>query len=197
MTYSVDYPYSSGDLLERPNTYYYSKFIGDKIFPAWRAAREAALNSTSTPDVNGRFVKHDREGKGCYATEIFLMKIIENLSLSELSDNDKKSFDLLLRNFEAKKRIYKDYYTNFTSKNRIDYDDIDLYLLFGEALVLIYRKYGSLPYLNALLKCLDITCAYAKKLHFSDQNRLTALIEWEKAFVNELSAKMRLANICL
>jgi methionyl-tRNA formyltransferase len=38
----TDYPYASGDLLEKRNTYFYTPYAGADFLLAWRLQREAA-----------------------------------------------------------------------------------------------------------------------------------------------------------
>ena len=37
------YPYTTGDLLEKPNTYFYAQYHGQNFLNAWKAEREEIL----------------------------------------------------------------------------------------------------------------------------------------------------------
>lgn len=49
-----------------------------------------------------------------------------------------------------------------------------------------YRKTGNVPYLNALLKALDILCSIYKKLPIGQKQRLAWLIAKERMHINHL-----------
>ena len=52
---SVEYEYSSGDLLEDRNTYFYTEFRGKAFFSAWQNDRDAAIhkqNSATASDAD-------------------------------------------------------------------------------------------------------------------------------------------------
>lgn len=177
------YPYAQGALLERPHSYFYSAYGGAAFVQAWRADRAAChLELARTAQQTESACKGP--------TADCLRRWAEQLSTSGLSSAERQRIDALLRNFEAKKRLFEDYYPGFNSRDRTDFQTICLYVRFAEVLVLAYQRWHALPYLNALLKCLDILCAERGRLAVSDRARVAAMIAAEATFVAALADKL-------
>lgn len=183
MNEPVDYPYATGDLLEQQQTYFYSAFHGTGFIRAWRYDRDTCLHDLAA--------HAQADASRCdSATAQLLERMAEQLRASEFSQSELGQLDMLLRNFEAKKRIYEDYNPGFTSMGRHDFRALCLYVRFAEVLVLAYRRWQALPYLNALMKCVDILCAMRGGLVAADQRRVVGIIMAEADFVAELMRKL-------
>lgn len=190
MTESVDYGYARGDLLGQPNTYFYSAFQGKGFIDAWERSRAECLkNCLSAISFEGDIVKAGFE-ETFSPTGIYLDELKAFFSAADIPSEERKNLDAILRNFEAKKRIYQDYNPGFTSKDRSDYREIGLYVSFAELMVLSYEKWQELPYLNALIKCMDILCAHCADLQDSEKIRMCSLIDAEAKCVGQLSQRL-------
>lgn len=190
MTTKIEYLYASGDLLAQPNTYFYTAFQGVEFISAWESSRaECSAECFSVEVVDGKSDNQDVSGDGS-STGQFLNRLIALFDMADLPPEEWRNIDALLRNFEAKKRIYEDYYPGFTSKDRTDYLQLGLYVRFAEVMVLSYRSSQKLPYLNALIKCLDVLCALRTSLSNAEKTRLRGLIAAEGDFVNQLSRQL-------
>jgi len=182
------YPYSSGDLLECPNTYFYSEFKGPEFIRDWKESRAACLDDNAPSASNTQQQTYDGP------TARFLEHVMAKLMVDDFPHEEKQRLDALLRNFEAKKRIYEDYNPGFNSKDRTDYCALCLYVRFAEVLVAAYRRWQALPYLNALIKCMDILCAMREMLSHSEKMQLERLIEAEGEFVVALACRLGVAT---
>lgn len=184
----VDYPYAHGDLLEWPNTYFYSPFHGKAFVSAWLHSREKCLHSCRKI---GGVEQHPSNARPA-GTAHFLRRIFLNLQSGDLTADDKVALNSLVRNFEAKKRIFEDYESGFRSGGRTDFKDLSLYVDFAEVLAGVYAVTQRPQYLNALIKCLDILCAYLADLTDWNRERLGRLITDERNYVIQVAAALDL-----
>lgn len=190
MTMSADYKYATGDLLEKPNTYFYSVYQGEAFVSAWARSRAELMMECSIPDVKGFQPVKDEQASEDSPTGIYLTKLLDMFATRTLAKGERKNLDAILRNFEAKKRIYRDYNAGFTSKDRTDYHELGLYVLFSELMVAAYRQWQELPYLNALIKCLDILSAHHRQLLHPERVRIRSLVEAEKMYIEQLAQRL-------
>jgi hypothetical protein len=180
------YPYAQGDLLENPHSYFFSTYQGEGFVSAWVSSRSECRAAIGKDNVLGDEIAEDIELMSCSPTQKYLGRVKDLFAEPEFPVEDRKNLNLILRNFEAKKRIYQDYNPGFTSKDRTDYEDLSLYVDFASLLVAAYARWKELPYLNALLKTLDILCAHCDMLSVSDKPRMVDLLDAEKLYVDEL-----------
>ncbi|MBI5544239.1 MAG: hypothetical protein HY901_10145 [Deltaproteobacteria bacterium] len=188
MTTAAEYPYARGDLLDKPHTYFYTPFQGADFFPAWERSRaEALAGPAGMPGPVGGEASN---------TGQFLTRVEAAFQSGEVPAEVVADLERLLRNFEAKKRIYEAYDANFTSKNRTDFRQLGLYIRFGDVMALAYTRWGRLPYLNALIKGLDILCAARANLSDGERLRLAGLVRSERGYVSALAAKLGVGDLC-
>jgi hypothetical protein len=191
MSGAEGYPYASGDLLENPHTYFFSSYQGEGFVSAWALSRsecKAALSAAS----DGRVAQaKDERPTSNSRTAAYFRELEDLFARPEFPDEDRKNLDAILRNFEAKKKIYQDYNPGFTSKDRTDYKALSLYVDFASLIVAAYARWQELPYLNALLKVLDILCASCGTLSASDKSRVSDIIDAEQRYVDELARRLQ------
>jgi hypothetical protein len=185
----VEYTYANGDLLEKPNTYFYSAYQGESFVLAWADSRADCLAACSTADATDLSTNDERNSE-ISPTGSYLQKLTALLTAKDIPVADRKNLDAILRNFEAKKRLYQDYNPGFTSKDRTDYRELGLYVVFADLMVGAYRKWQELPYLNALIKCMDILCAHCTELLVSEKLKMRNLIDAEAEYVNQLEHRL-------
>jgi len=186
----VEYTYSNGDLLEKPNTYFYSAYQGEGFVSAWSRSRAECLTACATVDATDRESGEEAPKEEISPTGSYLKKLTALLAATDIPWDDRKNLDAILRNFEAKKRIYQDYNPGFTSKGRADYRELGLYVEFAQLMVAAYRKWQELPYLNALIKCMDILCAHRTDLLDSEKFKMRHLIDAETEYVGQLAQRL-------
>lgn len=181
---SVVYRYAEGDLLKEPNTYAYSQYEGEAFIKAWRRSRQAALDELPQAAVSA-----NPQGRvGGEDTRSRLEALWQGLTGHD--DEALPELDGLLQRFEVSKRIHGRYTPDWHPINWDDHLDLDLYIRFAELLELAYKKKGTLNYLNALLKCLDVLAAMRSNLSDPEGERLARLIARERLFVDALAARV-------
>ena len=173
------YPYAEGKLLEKPNTYFYTPFQGTDFIQAWLASRKRVLDAC-VASLKEEPAITERQGETpAVGTLKFLLDTLEALRSGHFDAGHSGSLDLLLRNFEAKKKLFEDYQPGFQSRGRQDCFNLQLYLAFAEVLDTAYTQTHRIQYLNGLIKAIDILCAYADGLATACKVRLAALLTAE------------------
>lgn len=183
----MTYPYAQGNLLEKPNTYFYTPFQGMDFLQAWLASRKRVLDACAA-SLEEEPVITERQGeKPASSTQKFLMDTLEALRSGHFDAGRSTSLDLLLRNFEAKKKLFEAYQPGFQSRGRQDFHRLELYVVFAEVLDAAYTQTQRIQYLNSLIKAMDILCAYVSSLSVASKVRLAQLIASETGHVAHLS----------
>lgn len=187
MSGSVEYPYDQGDLLSQPHNYFYSPFGGASFLGAWKEARAHYARMAPEPPRADAPVRRLPAGSAEIDTAFLLDTFVVALCMGHFSAAQQQEFDALLRNFEAKRRLYSAYWAGFSSRGRDDCRDVALYVRFGEVLALAYTRSCGLPCLNALHKCLDILGATYHQIPIDMQTRMAWLIHQERSFIEQLA----------
>lgn len=178
-----EYPYAQKGLFENPTRYQMTPFIGPEFFRAWsRDRREALQRMAQNPGL-----PHPAPSG---PTAERLKDIGANLGDGER----RAALSALIRNFEAKGRLFLDYNPGFTSKGRQDYADISLYLALAKILLTIWDKQRDFVSLNSFIKCLDILCAYQDQLASGEPEQAAALIVRENEIVKNLSVELNVSE---
>ena len=186
MSTGVSYDYASGDLLEDRNTYFYARFQGPEFLSAWRRQRDAILAEKSD------FFGEDRHA-AITPTDQLLETIWRELSARGSNAETMRVLGRLLQRFEVTKRLHGEYGENWRPTDPQDYRVMKRYVRFAEVLELAYSSSAALPYLNALLKCMDTLTALYARLDVGQKKRLQELIIREKNHVERLALKI--ANV--
>ena len=190
MNSSLVYPYAQGNLLETPNTYFYTPFQGMDFIQAWlevrRRVRDACLASNE-PEHPPAALQQEGTATG---TLKFLLDTLDALRTGRFEAAILVDLNLLLRNFEAKKKLFEDYQPGFQSRGRLDCFHLELYIAFAEVLDTAYTQTHRIQYLNGLIKAIDILCAYAERLAVPGKARLAALLEAEAGYVARLAGAL-------
>jgi len=179
---SVEYKYSSGDLLEDRNTYFYTEFRGKAFLSAWREKRDAALDRKKT------VVKGD-------ADESPVVQLLDDIYLNILNRNIGIATALrmllhLCQRFEVTKRLHGEYDNDWRPLNHEDYKKIERYIRFAEVLSIAYRATDRLVFLNTMLKCMDTLTAMTDRLNSNHKERLRTLILDERNHIRNLSQRL-------
>jgi methionyl-tRNA formyltransferase len=88
------------------------------------------------------------------------------------------------------KRLHGEYSARFRPVDPADYQDLERYVLFAEVLDLAYAGTMMLPFLNAMLKCLDTLTAVWQRLDVAQRSRLQNLIAREGMHIGRLAEKL-------
>lgn len=190
------YTYTSGNLLEKSNTYFYSQYYGRDFLEAWESDRGrvySALGSELQP-VTGRpnLLKSldDKVKAGESLDTYFIFDAVQGALVEQkIADRTvlKYFIDKLVQKFEVSKRWYLKYNALFRVEDKTKYDDLELYVRGAEIFCEAFAFFGDLPYLNALLKSIDTLCSVYKKLNAKQCGRLASLISKESKYINSLT----------
>ena len=180
-----EYSYSRGDRLEDRNTYFYSEYLGEAFFPLWKESRSNARNSLPPPCQPAVGKAHVSTTES-FETAALLGYL---LNANPASPEQRKLAEKLLQRFEVSKRIYRRYNTEFRAVLESGYDDLELYILFTRMCLHYSEQPEALPFLNALLKCIDTLIAIRNRLTPDLQGQLAWLIDQESSWVARQAVK--------
>ncbi len=203
----MNYPYATGDLLRKPNTYFYTNYIGVQFLKHWRDERnrvQKCLNNNNSTGGGSSMqvgslaeISQSYEEQNVIDTRILLKSLIRELQGGASPDTDDRLNQWLLRlvrKFETTKRIHEVYKENFLAADKTKYDNIDLYLLLAEVVSLAYDAGRSLIFLNVYLKIIDTLCSQSERLSTLQQGLLSSLIEAEFRYISNLKTKLEIGQ---
>jgi len=179
---SDEYEYSSGNLLEDRNTYFYTEFRGKAFLAAWRNMRNAAIDSPQQSTT----VDFDQSP---------VLQLLDEL-YRKISNRDAALADalqILLRlcqRFEVTKRLHGEYGNDWRPLNLYDYKKLERYVRFAEVLSLAYGATDRLPFLNTMLKCMDTLTSMSNRLNRKQKERLRKLVLEEQFHIQALCQRL-------
>ena len=145
------YKYTSKNLLENPEKYFYTSFLGHKFIDSYIASRTIFLKN----------LKPENQDLSTWIEGLNLSNSTEVIStgyilLNYLKTNKKNDFiKVLFKKFEVSKKIHSSY--DLKSYRPIKKNgNILNYILFGIVLIKLYEESRFMGYLNSLLKINDI-----------------------------------------
>lgn len=178
----TDYPYASGDLLEKRNNYFYTPYAGTDFLRAWWRQRDAVALSPSVGALEGE--------SPWGGTDILLETIAEALLAPVVQSSMADALARLIQRFEVSKRLHGEYCANWRPVAPDDYRQPARYLRFAEVLEMAWQRGMGLPTLNALLKCVDTLASLQPRLDGDQQRRLAVVIERERMHVAGLARRI-------
>lgn len=179
----TDYPYTSGDLLEKRNTYFYTPYAGAAFMYAWRCRRNE-ISSTTVKPVS---VPSEETPTGQ-----LISKLISMMERGTLGADEWLKVDKLLQRFEVSKRLHEEYNSNWRPVNPNCFHNMEIYLRFAELMDLAYQSSAKLQYLNSLLKSLDTLSSLVGRIDKSQFTRLLHLISHERNYVDNIAMKLNI-----
>jgi len=172
------YPYASGDLIDQPNTYFYTEFSGQPFVEAWRRARQDVLSTLPPPAPPPPAANEPRQSQ-------------DSLDLLERAfAGDMELRETFRRKFEITKRVHGGYDDQFRALNRQDRKNLAPYLRAADVFELTYSHFSALRYLNVLHKCLDTLCAHRDQLDPPLASRLAWHLAREQTHFDQLVARV-------
>ena len=168
------YEYTKRDLLNYPESYQMSPFIGKKFLHFYKQARKSIMQSIkkrrftpysfdeilSTLKLQNSFIL--KKNMKRIKTEDFLIKILRKIVKSSISKNDNYLLDRMIKKFEVKKKI-SIYFDNHLKELSTNYSNIRNYILLSEICLQQYTKTSNLRYLNVSLKLNDTISSQIKR----------------------------------
>ncbi|MBF0383003.1 MAG: adenylyl-sulfate kinase [Magnetococcales bacterium] len=177
------YSYAEGDRLTERNTYFYTPFAGASFIKAWKKNRQhlLAAEAASVPKPSPAAALDD----GGWETKLLLEHLLAT------ADQKNRLREKLLQKFEVTKRIFTAYNSDLRPIDGKAYHDLSLYLRWAEVLEAAYTNHsGKLPYLNALLKAMDILIAHHEQLSANLRGRLARLVQREYFHLAVVAARV-------
>jgi hypothetical protein len=189
------YKYTDKNLLDNPESYFYSKFDGKLFLESFFIKRNEKLlefrdlvgYDYNLEDLKTEIIskiKHNNNFQKSnlnFNTFNFLFKKLDEKKIDE-SD---LIFNRIIQKFEISKKI-NDLYSLDGLKPIGNNKNIEIYILFGICLIQFYQFTKKLKYLNSILKLSDILCSIQndKSLLFSLGS--VFIIEKELYFIENL-----------
>ena len=183
---SEKYPYTDKRLLEQPNTYFYTTFRGEEFIDGWQENRLAVYTSD----------EESKKPTQCIEQKIRLDEIDTQLLLLNLINDGQEDKDYwiarLVKKFEVSKRLFSHYQRIPPHKPALSaiYDELDLYLLFGELLVKLTEENYKIQWVNTLLKVMDTLVSQQYKLTARQLGGLNWLLSMEKNIIHNVKSGM-------
>jgi hypothetical protein len=181
------YNFTTTNLIESPNNYFYSNFLGIKFVDSWFQNRDPFINKyqvhghTSQPQSYSELNSYSAED----ILEFLYSSIVYGKSTKGL-------FELFIKRFEVTKRIYHNYTRELKASKGSQYENLNHYIRFGEILIYSYDFSKSLSELNALLKVLDILVSVSDNMTKDQLARFYRLIDFERKYIQSLMSNLGL-----
>ena len=171
------YHYSENNLLENPQKYQMSPFLGKKFLKSYFKSREENIKNLeeskeiifefneiikklSTEYPNFTFDKIFQQDNN---TEKFLALILSKLLNTNNSISENEVLEKIIKKFEVKKRLFSSYDSNL-NENSENYINLRNYILLSAVCLMIYKKSKNLRYLNTSLKLNDTISSQIKTI---------------------------------
>ena len=176
-TYAIIYPYASGDLIETPNTYFYSQFGGEAFIAAWRAQRNKVW--ANLPAAVPPLAPQPADTSSQYSVDL----------LERALAGDEELAEAFAKKFEIHKRVHDGYDDGFRALDKSARHSLSLYLRAADLFIARYEAKGGLRHLNVYLKCLDTLCAAMPDLTPDLGSRLAWHLEREQTHIDALATQ--------
>ncbi len=170
----ISYPYATGDLIETPNTYFYSEYGGHGFVSAWRDSRNkvrSALADAVAPLPPQAADPNSRES-------------IDLLERALAGDGEIR--EAFVKRFEIHKRIHDGYNESFRALDRSARWSLPLYFRAADLFAAAYQDSATLRHLNVYLKCLDTLCSLSDGLSAELSARLAWHLAREQDYIEAL-----------
>lgn len=189
----MEYVYSKTNLLENPQKYQKTSFLGSSFLNEYKISRSITISSLKTnkfllKDFLDSLTTNFKKEKDFFLTD-FLHSIL--MMIRDKSDYDeiKRNLDLVIKKFELRKKLFVKYNADFKEIDS-NFNYLRNYLLLSLLCVIHYEKSSSLKYLNSCLKIND-TLSSQKIESIDDRILFKYVLEKELEFINQLSQKKR------
>lgn len=183
----MEYNYITSNNLENTQTYMYTPYGGESFLQAYLQSRYIYLNRDTSISAALQKMVEESQPQG---DETFkeLLDLWNTPCWSERSYKEK--IDQYVKRFEVRKRLFGAY-DKTTKKPILDtgYQRTDRYLLLAAIVENAYRVFGSLKYLNCLLKLNDTLLSLMPKLNQSQHQFACSLLASEVDHVQEIGCR--------
>lgn len=189
------YPYSEGDLLQTPQRYQYTPFMGEAFILAWRTSRELALQRLPLPSLPPLTICREADAEDSLALLQIMCRALR-VPVAEAADQEVLAYWLprLLKKFEVNKRLHAGYQKQSPHPPLAssDYLATEPYLWLAECLLRAWQRQPAGYFLSGLLKLNDTLVSQISHLDAPQGAHLAWILMVELQIVDELSAEMGL-----
>jgi hypothetical protein len=176
------YPYATGDLIEQPNTYFYSEYGGHAFIAAWRGERNNIR--AGLPEPVAPLPAQPADPASRMSADLLERALAGDAELREA----------FVKKFEIHKRVHDGYDGKFRALDKTARRSLPLYLRAVDLFAATYESSGALRHLNVYLKCLDTICALADDLGTDLAARLAWHLQREQACIEALMSSREIAS---
>ncbi|MBT4490564.1 MAG: hypothetical protein HOK30_13005 [Rhodospirillaceae bacterium] len=164
----TSYPYATGDLIETPNSYFYSEYGGTAFIAAWRHQRSTVRDRLPAPaPPPPPAAAKDADPKSQLSVDLLERALQKEEDLAEA----------FVKKFEIHKRVHNGYDEAFRALDKTERHSLALYMRAADLFATLYDEGRALRHLNVYLKCLDTLCACTANL----TPDLSARLAWHLA----------------
>lgn len=195
---AIDYVYTKKNLLDEPEKYEMTPYMGYDFLISFLKSRENFLQSNFIDVKNFQLatflstksVKLDPIEDNFLTFDLF-SEILKKLINKNLESKFISLIDIFLKKFEIRKKIFISYDTLFqeTSPN---YDDLKNYVILSIICQILFERNSRLKYLNVSLKLNDVICSQ-KKIPQNEKPLISFLIKNEIKHLKKMSKKIGVA----
>ena len=171
------YLYSETNLLENPQKYQMSPFLGTNFLISFFKSRKNYLKKLEKIEknfleldeiINQLSTEHtentlDKFLQTNIDTEEILSLLIINFSKTFDDEFTNKILNGFIKKFEVKKRLYSSYDSNFKENSSL-YTNLRNYIILSTLCLMKYEKNKNLRYLNTSLKLSDTVCSQINEI---------------------------------
>ncbi len=186
------YPYATGELLSKRNSYTYTPYFGEPFLDSWKDQRSKVLESLETADPSPIDVAADIDDDWSFpvTTNSLLLIMHNRLKAGMFDQKDVVALNNLVQRFEVSKRLYGEYNTSWRALTDSGYHDLGRYVKYAILMDAYYSHTKQFDVLNVFLKVMDTVCAYFTQLTPQDQIRLRHLVHSERKAIHDLQTKV-------
>ena len=184
----MEYAYSHNQILDKPNTYFYSSCQETEFLESWQAARNKISVAEKEPPV-AKPGTLPTPGQPSNTKDLLETLLYSYSNLKNQIQDTRHWTNKLIKKFEVTKHLHPSYDGGFKADDKLDFRTLNLYVRFAEVLEAAYQINNQLPILNCLVKCMDVLCGMESKLTEDERGRLARLIHKERDHVMELYQK--------
>lgn len=190
------YNYTRKNLLDNPERYFYSQFLGTEFLSSYFTIRQKNLLDLVVDDDEQKFESsyHKRKFLEPFAKEKNYNYVDDHINTNDLflknllekkTDNFEHIFERFIQKFEVSKKL-NDQYLVKSLKPIGENRNILVYNLFGCMLIKYYNNTKNLRYLNSLIKLSDLLCSVKDKKFQNYRHGTAYIILMEIHFVKNL-----------
>ena len=174
------YPYAKGDLIDKPNTYFYSEYQGRDFIVSWRKSRSSVLSEL--PEALPPTPARPADPASRQSADLLERALGGDASLREA----------FVKKFEIHKRVHDGYDEGFRALDKEARRTFSLYLRLADLFQAAYEESRALRHLNAYLKCLDTLCAEVSSLSAELSARLAWHLDREDQYIDALMTEQEI-----